>query len=50
MILEEIANALEELKEPETIELTEKAIQDEIPATRIILKGLCLGMDKVGQR
>lgn len=50
MILEEIANALEELKGPETIELTEKAIQDEIPATQIILKGLCLGMDKVGQR
>lgn len=50
MILEDIAKALEELNGPETIGLTEKAIEEGVPPTRIILQGLCSGMDKVGQR
>lgn len=50
MILDDIANALEELKGPKTMDLTDKALEEGIAPTRIILGGLCLGMDKVGRR
>ncbi|RLD49760.1 MAG: cobalamin-binding protein [Bacteroidetes bacterium] len=49
MILEDIAKALGELKGPETLSLTDKAIEEGIAPTKIILNGLCAGMDKVGE-
>lgn len=50
MILENLAKALGELNGLETLSLTDKAIEEGIAPTEIILKGLCAGMDNVGER
>ncbi len=50
MLLDDIAQALAELKKPETASLTDQAIDEGLIPTDIILKGLCAGMDKVGER
>ncbi len=50
MLFDDIAQALAELKKPETVSLTDQAIDEGLIPTDIILKGLCAGMDKVGER
>jgi len=49
MLLDNIAQALAELKQPETLSFTGQAKAEGLTVTDIILKGLCVGMDKVGE-
>lgn len=50
MILENIATALSEMKEKETMELTETAINQGLPPEEIVLNGLCAGMEIAGNK
>ncbi len=49
MLLDKIAQALSKLDENDTVRLTSQAIEEGLDPEDIILKGLCAGMEKVGE-
>lgn len=50
MLLDNLANAVSEMKEPETMKLTQAAISDGLAPEEIILNGLCAGMEIAGKK
>ncbi|MFU8858540.1 MAG: cobalamin-dependent protein [Deferrisomatales bacterium] len=50
MNITELARSLEDLKDAETLNLTREVLAEGHPPKEVLLRGLCAGMDRVGER